>query len=135
MFGDHYKLPIFLAAQSLRPDIVVIAGSKMHLLELTVPFEGNFEHAHSRKEKKYSHLFALARENGFVPGLLCFEVGSRGLSSPSLDKFAREFKIGALKREILSTALRCSYVIWTTRFLPWENPPLLSFTDPDPVDE
>ena len=119
--GFSYKLPPFLADQPLRPDIIILTGSKIHLLELTVPFEGNFENAHSRKETKYSHLLGLARENGFVPRLLCFEVGSRGLSSPSLIKLLREFNLGALKKEVLSTALRCSYVIWTTRFLPWEN--------------
>jgi len=132
--GFSYKLPTFLADQSLRPDIVVLADSKIFLLELTVPFEENFENAHLRKETKYSHLLGLARENGFVPHLLCFEVGSRGLSSPSLSKLFRDFKLGALKKEILSTALRCSYVIWTTRFLPWENPPLLS-SEPAPLDE
>ncbi len=131
--GFPYKLPTFLADQSLRPDIVILADSKIFLLELTVPFEGNFENAHSRKETKYSHLLGLARENGFVPRLLCFEVGSRGLSTSSLTKLVRDFNLGALKKEILSTALRCSYVIWTMRFLRWENPPLLS-GDPDPHD-
>ena len=110
-----------------------MTGSKIHFLELTVPFEGNFENAHSRKEKKYSHLLGLARENGLVPRLFCFEVGSRGLSCPSWSKLVREFNLGVLKKEVLSTALRCSYVIWTTRFLPWENPPLLS-SDPPPFD-
>ena len=121
-----YHLPPFLADQPLRPDIVIISGAKIYLLELTVPFEGNFGDAHERKTTKYNHLVALARSNGFVPHLLCFEVGSRGLGSPSWEKVVKTFELGRIKKMVLSIALHCSYVIWTTRFVPWENPPLWS---------
>ena len=91
-----------------------------------MPFEGNFQAAQNRKAAKYAHLLDLAKARGFVARLSCFEVGSRGLTSVSWEKFVKEFGLGAaLKKNILETAIRCSYVIWTTRFLPWENPPLL----------
>ena len=120
----RYSLPSFLSAQSLRPDIVLLSETEITFLELTVPFEGNFQAAQDRKATKYAHLLDLAKTNGFVARLSCFEVGSRGLTSASWERFVKEFGLGAaLKKSILETAIRCSYVIWTTRFLPWENPP------------
>ena len=124
--GMHRPLPPFLTDQALRPDIVLISGTKMDFLELTVPFESNFGDAHLRKTKKYTHLMGLAKEHGFVPHLYCFEVGSRGLTCDSWSFFTKKFGLRPLHKNALLTALRCSYVIWTTRFLPWEDPPFLS---------
>ena len=129
--GLSRPLPAFLTDQALRPDIVLLSGTKIDFLELTVPFEANFADAHLRKNKKYAHLLGLAKDHGLVPHLYCFEVGSRGLSSDSWSSFCKKFDLGPLKKKCLLTALRCSYVVWTTRFLPWEDPPFLSLDTRD----
>jgi hypothetical protein len=126
--GSTYALPFALSGAALRPDIVLVQDIDIWFLELTVPFESNFDDAHLRKSSKYSgDLLAQAKTAGFIPHLLCFELGSRGLSSPSWRSFSRQFKISsACAQHCLSLALRASYTIWSTRFLPWGDPPLLS---------
>ena len=57
------------------------------LVELTVPWEDNLEHAHERKLAKYEELRSICEERGWHCKVLPVEVGTRGFIARSTIKF------------------------------------------------
>ena len=101
------------------------------LVELTVPFEANWETAHQRKMAKYQTLLSNARDQGWVPELCCIEMGSRGLPSTGWNTWASKMCVPAkISKECAEIALRASHLIWVLRDTTWPDPPLLSPEQP-----
>ena len=81
--SDTYHIPSTLTFTDLRPDLVIFSKTKKHvaLIELTIPFETNFEKAQERKLAKYLELAEDIERKGFDVDLITVEVGSRGFVS------------------------------------------------------
>ena len=92
--GAGYSFPSSVALTDVRPDIVMWDSSKVHLVELTVPFETGLEDASQRKATKYADLVVSCRDNGYTTTLMTIQVGSRGyLHRPSLDNLYKLVKV------------------------------------------
>ena len=64
---------------NLRPDAVLVSQQSKTLvaIELSVPWEENFEEAHERKSLKYADLMADCKDKGWSVWLFPEEVGCR----------------------------------------------------------
>ena len=58
--GTDYRIPQYLLID-LRPNIIVWNDHQIHIFELTVCWEGNFQDIAIRKEAKYLHLLEVVR--------------------------------------------------------------------------
>ena len=76
------SMPLSLTVISLKPDIVILdtVNKKANILELTVHFEHNIEKQHKYKMNKYSHFSDIT---SYSVSIMAFEIGSRGLITPS----------------------------------------------------
>ena len=98
-------------------------SSKVHLVELTVPFETGLEDASQRKATKYAGLVASCRDNGYTTTLTTIQVNSRGfLHRPSLDNLYKLVKAPlnhktALEKQLIVRAIEESFAIWCSRNL------------------
>ena len=118
-----YTFPPALATTNLRPDLVVFSEKKRHaaIIELTVPFEGNFGKAKERKSEKYYDLIEEIKTNDFDVDLITIEVGSRGfICSDGFDHLKDTFLINRRRMEkllveVAMAAVTGSYKIWTSR--------------------
>ena len=89
-----YSFPSSVALTDERPGILMWDSSKVHLVELTVPFETGLEDASQRKAIKYTGLVASCRDNGYTTTLTTIQFGSRGfLHRPSLDNLYKLVKV------------------------------------------
>ena len=104
----------------LRPDLVIIdkKNSNIVMIELTVPFERNFEDAQRRKSEKYASLIAGLEEVGFKCTFFSLEVGSRGVISHGAHKVLKSLSgasrkdVKCLLQSLSRVAIMCSYVIF-----------------------
>lgn len=111
--------------QGLKPDLVVINDStkKVHIVDVTVPFEGEeaFQEARVAKEEKYHHLIALFKNKGYHEVEVdAFIVGSLGswdvANEPVLKKLAIGRNYAKLFRKLCCTeAIKGSFTIWKAR--------------------
>jgi len=123
--GITYQLP-FHCDTNWRPDIVILhRDHSIHFVELTVPFEPNFQTAHSRKTNKYQPLLQQAKNEGLIPHLHCVEMGSRGLPNTSWSNWVSSLpRSHSITKQCSTIALHTSYVVWSHRDVVWPNPPL-----------
>ena len=118
-----YSFPSSVALTDERPGILMWDSSKVHLVELTVPFETGLEDASQRKATKYTGLVASCRDNGYTTTLTTIQVGSRGfLHRPSLDNLYKLVKAPlnhktALEKQLIARAIEGSFAIWCSRNL------------------
>ena len=72
-----------------RPDIVIwsIKGYEVSVIELTVPFEENFNWVHHRKLEKNENLREQCLKNGWIMDVFPIEVGCRGIIANSTSVF------------------------------------------------
>ena len=112
---------VYLTAE--RPDLVILNRSEMKIIivELTVPFEQNFQKAYVRKADKYMSLVAGIEEQGFSCVYFSVEIGSRGIVHQGTSAILREIT-GAKRRDVkdritklAKCAIKCSYVIFRDR--------------------
>ena len=105
---------------------MLIEGSHITFLELTVPFEVNASAAHQRKQEKYANLLQNAKESGWIPKLHCIEMGSRGIPCPGWMTWASQQHLQPkITQECAEIALRASHTIWLLKDTVWPQPPLL----------
>ena len=120
--GANYSFP--LQWLTLIRDIVMWDSSKVHLVELTVPFEIGLEEANQRKATKYADPVASCRDNGYTTTLTTIQVSSRGfLHRLSLDNLYKLVKAPlnhktALEKQLIARAITGSFAIWCSRNLP-----------------
>lgn len=99
------KFPNYVAATTLRPDMVLVSESTKQVLplELTVPWEDRLEEAIERKLSKYARLVSNCQQAGWRARHLSLEVGCRGFAACSL---ARAFSKLGIEGERKRTAIR-----------------------------
>lgn len=132
--SQSFTFPLFIAATSLRPDIVCYSKSlkRVVLIELTCPCEENFEDRHQYKSAKYQSLVNKIQENGWTVDFFAIEVGLRGYCSSSvvfcLRKLGLPSKLSHKTAKALGwTSLSASFVIWLARdSKEWADPPKTS---------
>lgn len=106
MLADLSKalhFPCHIAITTVRPDIVIWSDSRkcVHLVELTVPWEGNFDFANERKRTRYEPLRASCEDRGWACSVIPVEVGCRGFIARSTRSFLSN--IGLPKKALRAT--------------------------------
>ena len=105
----------------------------MHIVELTVPFEGNIRQRNTDKTNKYSHFLTDITTHQVT--LTAFEVGVRGFLSPDNMKRLKliysycdkNVKFHIFCKNISALAITGSYYIYTARKQPtWGSPNYIS---------
>ena len=73
----HFIFPTEIALTTKRPDIVIwsVKAKKVFVIELTVPFDENFDWAHQRKLEKYEDVREQWVRNGWISNVFPIEVG------------------------------------------------------------
>ena len=116
-------IPCDIFPTFLRPDVVIVdrRDRKIVIIELTIPFERNFEEAQRRKSVKYASVIAGLEEAGYACTFFSLEVGSRGVISHGAHRFLKDLS-GASRKEVKTllqtlsrSAIKCSYVIFKER--------------------
>ena len=76
----NFIFPTEITLMTKRPDIVIwsVKAKKVFAIELTVPFEENFNWAHQRKLEKYEDLQEQCVRNGWITNVFPMEVRCRG---------------------------------------------------------
>ena len=84
-----FIFPTEIALMTKCPDIVIwsIKEKKVLVIELTVPFEENFNRAHQCKLEKYEDLREQCIRNGWITNVFPIEVGCRGFIANSTSAF------------------------------------------------
>ena len=90
---------------------------KVFVIELTVPFEENFDWAHQRKLEKYEDLRERCVRNGWISDVFPIEGGCRGFIANSTSNFVTNLGLPrSAKRKymemIQDKALTASAWIW-----------------------
>ena len=85
----NFIFPTEIALTAKRPDIVIwsVKAKKGFVIELTVPFEENFDWAHQRKLEKYENLREQCVRNGWITNIFPIEVRCRGFIANSTSVF------------------------------------------------
>ena len=111
--------PTEIALTTKRPDIVIwsVKAKKVFVIELTVPYEENFDWAHQRKSEKYEDLREQCVRNGWITNVFPIKVGCRGLIANSTSAFLANLWLPpSVKRKymemIQDKALTASAWIW-----------------------
>ena len=119
--------------ESSRPDIVVINGGKLTVIELTVCFDTNTEKSRQYKKTRYQNLKSELLVQCEVFEILYLEITTLGfISKESFQpfiKFLREIGTNEERTIVKSmeTVIRATYFIFCRRNKQWDNPELLNF--------
>ena len=99
----HFQCHIALT--TVRPDIIIWSDYRkcMHLVELTVPWEGNFEFANECKRTCYEPFRANCENCGWACSVIPIEVGCRGFIARSTRSFMSSI---GLPKTILRAAIK-----------------------------
>ena len=116
-----------------RPDLLVVKGATLHIMELTVGFEVNIEKIAARKEAKYEELSHKLNEKYDEVNFVNLSMGSIEVFAKSCNLFLTMIaSIGIGEKSstyIIKTAaniaLRCSYYIFCRRNKQWTEQSLL----------
>ena len=130
--GTHTTVPPDILPTSLVPDITIQDPVKqtLNLVELTVPFEQNAQHAEDRKMAKYECLInEINSHSSYRASLVTVEVGSRGwINGENTAKLKslcpvsyKDREVRHLKSRLGKCALCASYAIYCARNTPtWD---------------
>ena len=87
----NFIFPTEIAFTKKHPDIVISSGKakkkKDFVIELTVPYEENFDWIHQRNLEKYEDLREQCVRNGWITNVFPIEVGCRGFIANSTSVF------------------------------------------------
>ena len=85
----NFIFPTEIALTTKRPDIVIwsVKAKKVFIIELTVPYEENFNWAHQRKLEKYEDLREQCVRNDWIMNVFPIKVGCRGFIVNSTSVF------------------------------------------------
>ena len=112
---------------------------KIVLIELTVCFESQIEHAHNRKSDWYASLLSDIRDRSFNTNLITIEVGSRGyVDSSNFNKLKCIIKslnpkvkfldktVKRLRNDISKCSVLSSFAVFYSKYNAiWREPPML----------
>ena len=84
-----FIFPTEIALTTKRPDIVIwpVKAKTVFVIELTVPYDENFDFAHQRKLEKYEDLWEKCVRNGWITNVFPIEVGCKGFIANSTSIF------------------------------------------------
>ena len=102
------QFPVHIIQTEKRPDIVAWSDSKKSvlLIELTVPWEENWEEAHEQKKNCYETLHADCVPKGWVCHVIPIEVGCRGFIGHSVIPFLSKIRITGCTLKVASNRLQ-----------------------------
>jgi hypothetical protein len=107
---------------ALRPDgWVLLDDGSEYILELTVPWEENFDHARDRKRAKYDELLRYRQSHNIRTTLITFEVGARGKLNASTLELSWLFRpenhklVRKMREDMVTAALKSSFHIYCMR--------------------
>ena len=85
----NFIFPNEIALATKRPEIFIwsVKAKKVFVIELTAPFEENFDWAYQRKLEKYEDLREHCVRNGWITNVFPIEVGCRGFIANSTSVF------------------------------------------------
>ena len=127
-------IPASIIPTSEKPDICIYIpdDNKVILVELTVPFETNFDKARQRKCERYEKIIRDINDAGYQCTLICIEIGSRGVITKENKKQLKKLQsLVRLKqtdfyKQLSKISLICSYAIYNARYEPaWTDMSLL----------
>ena len=110
--------PSIITGDSLRPDLVLVNGTSLYILELTVGFESNMQINSDRKKAKYHSLISDLIPNYSTIKFINLSMSTLGLMGKSSDsllslledlQFERPSSTHTIKK-IMNIAIRCSYI-------------------------
>ena len=118
-----FGLPVDVGAVNNRIDAFVLSRQSRLLVagpELTVPMEENVEKQHASKMAKYGDMASSLAAGWRLHGLLCLEMGCRGVDPPSFRTVLRQLaftpsEVHQLRDRCAYVARYCSYLIWLNR--------------------
>ena len=117
---------------SQRPDIVIINGKEVIVIELSVCYETVTEEARNFKKRRYQNLKSDLSIEWEKLNIIYVEITTLGFVSRNIKDFAKFVKPQGISYErmigkCMETALRASFYIFTRRDKEWPNPELLHF--------
>ena len=119
-----FGLPADVGATSNRIDSFILSRQTRSFIagpELTVPMEENLDNQHSIKTKRYGDMATHLLGGWRLSGLLCLEMGCRGVDPPSFRAVLRQLafspkEVSQLRDACAYVARYCSYLIWLNRY-------------------
>ena len=115
----NFIFPTEIALTTKCLDIVIwsVKTKKVFVIELTVPYEENFDWAHQRKLEKYEDLREQCVRNGWITNVFPIEVGCRGFIVNSTFVFLTNLGLPPSDKrkymeKIQDKALTASACIW-----------------------
>lgn len=137
---DGYPSPSVITGDELRPDIVVIKGNLLYILELTVGFETNISKNAERKEQKYADLIENLRgsrgqnkyNNVHFINLSLGALGIIGKESQNLKTMLQEIGLSKsaedyIVKKLINVCIRCTYFLFCKKDSDWPETELLSW--------
>lgn len=116
------KFPQDITLTSLRPDTVIWSTitKTVIMAELTVPWEDGLEAAFERKKEKYAELAAACAQAGWRAYTYPVEVGCRGFTGTSIQRFLKTLgirgnKLERVLKELAEEAEQGSFWLWLRR--------------------
>ena len=118
-----FGLPADVGATSNRIDSFILSRQTRSFIagpELTVPMEENLDNQHSITTKRYGDMAIHVLGAWRLGGLLCLEMGCRGVDPPSFRAVLRQLafsskEVAELRDACAYVARYCSYLIWLNR--------------------
>ena len=118
---------------SLRPDLVVISGKEVTVVELTVCFDTNTDKSRSYKQTRYANLRDDLLIECDVFHMVYLEFTTLGfiskVSCVEFHKLLKKLNVNEDRTisKCMETAIRATYFIFCRRNKEWTNPELLNF--------
>ena len=102
------QFPVYIIQTEKQPDIVAWSDSKKSvlLIELTVPWEENWEEAYERKKNCYETLHADCLEQGWICHVIPIEVGCHSFIGHSVISFLSKIGITGRSLKVASNRLQ-----------------------------
>ena len=115
----NFIFPTEIALTTKHPDIVIwsVKAKKVFFIELTIPYEENFDWAHQRKLEKYEDLWEQCVRNVWITNVFPIKVGYRDFIANSTSVFLTYLGLPPSYRrkymeKIQDKALTASAEIW-----------------------
>ena len=91
----NFIFPIEIALTTKRSDTLIwsVKAKKVFVIELTVPYEENFNWAHQRILEKYENLREQCVRNGWITNVFPIEVECRGFIANSASVFLTNLRL------------------------------------------
>ena len=116
-----------------RPDIVILERCRITVIELTCPFETNFNKWHEYKARRYKNLRNVLITPRAQFNLILLEISTLGFIGKTIktfSQFLKELKLddGKIINKCQKAAVRTSYFIYCQRRKEWTDPEPMSYT-------